>query len=210
MTSLREIYQDWQEEENKITFARINNKEELLQKIKLYLPEYFHAEWDQERKNIRIINGDGLFDVFPCHILPCIDRLLSGIDRWQNNPYMVKFDEFCEKYRTLLKLDILEILFFPEEILSAIQKVLLERYEVSLHQSPHDGCYASLKPNEVPWSLNFMDNWRGVQVLSKTFTRHEYNFYEARRIKAWALNEIAEYEKKHKLSYSKEQLLEML
>ena len=203
MTSLKEIYQGWQEEENKITLAWIDNKEQLLQKIKLYLPEYFHADWDQERENIRIINGDGLFNIFSCHIIP-------RIDRGQNNPYMIKFDEFCEKYRALLKLDILEIVFSPEEIFGAIRKDLPERYEVSIHQSPHADCYASLKPSEVPWSLNSMDNWRGVQVFSKTFTRHKYNVYEARRIKAWALNEIAEYEKKHKLSYSKEQLLEIL
>lgn len=203
MTYLYEIYRDWREEENKITLARIDNKEQLLQKINAYLPENFRAKWDQEEENIQLINGDGLITNFPCHILPVLPDS-------QRNPYMEQFDKFCEKYRAPFKLDILEIVFSPEEIFGAIRKDLPERYEVILHQSPHDGCYATLKPSEVPWSLNFMDNWRGVQVFSKTFTRHEYDFYEARRIKTWALNEIAEYEKKHKLSYSKEQLMEML
>lgn len=46
MTYLYEIYRDWQEEENKITLARIDNKEQLLQKINAYLPENFRAKWD--------------------------------------------------------------------------------------------------------------------------------------------------------------------
>ena len=201
MTSLQEIYQGWQEEENKITLEWVDNKEQLLQKINAYLPENFRAEWGEERENIRIINGDGLITNFPCHILP-------EFPDSRRNPYMVKFDEFCEKYRAPFKLDILEIVFSPEEIFGAIRRDLPERYSASLEQMPD--CYASLKPNEVPWSLNFMDNWLSKQAFSQVFTHHEYNFYEAKSLKTWALNKIAEHEKKHKLSYSKERLMEML